>query len=378
MTPKNRRTFISDSLKTATGILVAGSALSENAEARTYQPDRKLGVALCGLGEFATGSIAPEIAYTKNVKLAGVITGDPEGKGREWAGKYGFPEKNIYHYDQIEQMSGNPDIDFIHVVTPNGIHAANTIAIARAGKHVLCEKPMATNSEDCRKMIEECKKAGVLLGIDYRLNWEPHHLKMMEMAGSKTYGDLKTLVTDFSWLRGDHKPWLLDMELAGGGALFDTGVYPIQAGCYLTGEKPIRVTAVANSTRSVYSPDIEETISALFEFPNGTVMSARASYAYNSDCCIVNAENGTFSGEGWFWAQSVDGKPVSRYIKLPEDKVFKVEGTLQQAVLLDAFAEAIMNKTPFRTPGEMGLRDIQIMEATYASAKTGKLVEIKY
>ena len=378
MASKDRRKFISDSLKTASGILLAGTVVTGRTEARPTKSDKKIGVALCGLGEFATDSIAPEISYSKHVNFTGVITGDPDGKGRKWAKKYGFTERNIYHYDQIAQMRDNPDIDFVHVVTPNGVHAENTIAIARAGKHVICEKPMATSSEDCKKMIDECRRAGVLLGINYRLHWEPHHLKMMDLAGSKAYGDVKSIVTDFSWLREDYKPWLLDLQLAGGGAFFDTGVYTVQAGCYLTGEKPVRVTALSNSTRSVYSPEIEETMSAIFEFPNGAVMSARASYAYNNDCCIVNSENGTFSGEGWFWAQSVNGKPVPRYLQLPGDKVFKAEGTLQLAVLHDAFAEAIMNQTHFKTPGEMGLRDIQIMEAAYRSAASGKKVTIEY
>lgn len=378
MESKKRRKFISDSLKAASGILMASTVFSGKSEAIYNRSAKKLGVALCGLGEFATDSIAPEIPYSKHVALKGVITGDPEGKGKEWASKHGFPEKNIYHYDQMAEMKDNPDIDFVHVVTPNGLHAEHTIAAARAGKHVLCEKPMATRSEDCKKMIEECRKAGVLLGIDYRLHWEPHHLKMMELVGSKTYGDEKSIVTDFSWLRGDYKPWLLDLDLAGGGAFFDTGVYTIQAGCYLTGEKPVQVTAISNSTRSVYSPEIEETMSALFEFPNGVVMSARASYAYNHDCCLVNAVNGTISGEGWFFAQSVNGEPVSRSIRLPDDKVFQVEGTLQLAVLHDAFAVAIMNQTPFLTPGEMGLRDILITEAVYRSAASGEKVNIEY
>jgi len=375
---KKRRKFISDSLKAASGIMMGGTTLSGKTEARSTRPAQKLGVALCGLGEFATDSIAPEISYSKNVNLTGVITGDPVGKGMEWAKKYKFPEKNIYHYDQVAQMRENPDIDFVHVVTPNGLHAAHTIAIARSGKHVLCEKPMATRSEDCKQMIDECRKAGVLLGINYRLHWEPHHLKMMKLASLKTYGDMKSIVTDFSWSRGDYKPWLLDIELAGGGSFFDTGVYTIQAGCYLTGEKPVRVMAVSNSTRSVYNTEIEETMSAVFEFPNGVVMSARASYAYDHDCCIVNSGKGTFSGEGWFFAQSVNGQPVPRYVKLPDDKVFQVDGTLQLAALHDAFAEAIMRKTPFRTPGEMGLRDILITEAVYRSAASGRKEDIEY
>ncbi|MEO7768818.1 MAG: Gfo/Idh/MocA family oxidoreductase, partial [Ferruginibacter sp.] len=177
-----RRAFISGTSKTGFGLMLAATALPEITHAFDNKPNKKIGVALMGLGGFATDTIAPEIAFSKNVWLAGVITGDPQGKGKAWAKQYGFPEKNIYHYNEIEQIRNNPDIDFVHIVTPNGLHAAHTIAVAKAGKHVLCEKPMAITSAECKEMIEACKKAGVLLGVNYRLHWEPHHLKMMELT----------------------------------------------------------------------------------------------------------------------------------------------------------------------------------------------------
>lgn len=378
MKTSSRRKFISNSVKTVSGILLANALFPDIIKASNSKPSGKIGVALMGLGGFATDSIAPEIIHTKNVWFAGVITGDPEGKGKKWAQKYGFPEKNIFHYSQIDQLRNHPDIDFVHVVTPTGLHAEHAIAVAKAGKHVLCEKPMATNSEQCKAIIKECQKAGVLLGINYRLHWEPHHLKMMELTKNKVYGNLKSIVADFSWLRGDDKPWLLDKKLAGGGAFFDTGVYTVQAGCYLTGENPVQVTAFPNSTRDVYPNGIEETMSAIFRFPGGAVMSARASYAYRNTSCVVNSEQGTFSCEGSVFEQSVNGHPVSRYLKLPDGTHYKAEDTLQLAVLHDAFAEAILNKTEFRTPGEMGLRDIQIVEAVYRSAATGKIENIVF
>lgn len=381
MKSTSRRKFIFNATKLGMGLVVAGATnpLISLAAAPGNKPKGKIGVVLMGLGGFSKDSIAPEIALSKNVWLAGVITGDPNGKGKAWAKEYGFPESNIYHYDQIDQIRNNPDIDFVHIVTPTGLHAQHTIAVAKTGKHVLCEKPMATSSKECKAMIDACKKAGVLLGVNYRLHWEPHHVKMMELTKNKTYGDLKSIEAEFSWKRGDNKPWLLDKKLAGGGAFFDTGVYTIQAGCYLTNEQPIRVTAVPSSTRDVYKTGIEETMTAIFEFPGGTVLSARASYAYQHNIFNAICENGTIVCDSvWQFGQSYKGKPSLKELKLPNNQSFKAEGTLQLAVLHDAFAQAIINKAPFKTPGEMGLRDIQITEAVYRSAASGKTETIVY
>ncbi|MDX9881554.1 MAG: Gfo/Idh/MocA family oxidoreductase [Prolixibacteraceae bacterium] len=372
----SRRGFLINTTLTGLGLLAGGSVNATFDRTIRSSPKRKIGVALLGLGGFATDSVAPEIASSKHVWLAGVITGDPDGKGKQWAAKYGFPEENIYHYDQISQIKNNPDIDFVHVVTPNGLHAKHTIAVARAGKHVLCEKPMAVNSAECRKMITECRNAGILLGIDYRLHWEPHHLKMVELIQNRTYGALKSIVTDFSWLRKDAKPWLLDFGLAGGGAFIDTGIYSVQAGCYLTGRVPLRVTAVPGSTRDVYQSGIEETMTVVFEFPDGVVMSSRASYAYDNHLCGVSSENGTFSCEGSAFAQSVFGKPSPKHLKLPRGESFRAENTLQIATIYDAFAESILYRKPFATTGEMGLRDTLVVEAVYRSAASGKTENI--
>ncbi len=367
----SRRSFLSTSTLAFPAIL----GLNASVRAQSAQ-EGKIGVALCGLGGFSEKSIAPEIPTAKNVYFAGVITGDPQGKGKAWAKQYGFPEKNIYDYAGMAKMAENADIQIVHVVTPNGLHAEHSIAAAKAGKHVMCEKPMATSSAQCEAMIAAAKAASVQLGVSYRLHFEPHHVEMMRMAQEKTFGAVKSLSTEFSWKRGDNKPWLLDKKMAGGGAAFDTGVYPIQAGCYITGETPTHVSAIPVSTRDVYPKGMEETMCYTLEFPSGVVMQARASYAYGGHQFDVRAEMGTFScvvppAGGSIFGQSANGKPNPKQVVLPKNKIFKQPDTLQLGVLLDEFAAAITEKRPFKCSGEMGLRDIRILEAVYASAAQG-------
>ncbi|HEY0257532.1 MAG TPA: Gfo/Idh/MocA family oxidoreductase [Candidatus Methylacidiphilales bacterium] len=372
-THTTRRSFLTGALAVGVPALLGLPSLADSVvpDFRKQRDDGKLGVALVGLGGFSTDSIAPELASAKNVYFAGVVTGDPQGKGRKFAAQYGFPEKNIYTYEQMPQLADNHDIDIVHIVTPNGLHPAHAIAAAKAGKHVMCEKPMATTSQDCQAMVDAAHQAGVYLGVNYRLHFEPHHEEMIRLATQKVYGEVKSLSTEFSWKRGNAKPWLSDKKLAGGGAMYDTGVYCIQAGCYITNETPIAVTAIPSTTAKGYPPGIEESMDVILEYPGGAVMQGRASYEYGYQRFIVCAENGTFSCGGSSFGQSSSGRPSPKEISLPNGKSFKAADTLQLAVLHDRFAEAIRSKQPFACPGEMGLRDIRILEAVYASVAQG-------
>jgi predicted dehydrogenase len=371
--PTSRRSFLKGALAlTAPALLgfprLALSAPSPFAEQRQKG---KLGVVLVGLGGFSSASIAPELALSQNVYFAGVVTGDPKGKGRRYAAQYKFPESNIYTYDQIPQLADNPDVDVVHVVTPNGLHAAHTIAALQAGKHVMCEKPMAISSQECQTMIDAANKADRYLGIDYRLHFEPHHMEMIRLAKEKVYGAVTSLTTEFSWHRSKAKPWLSDKKLSGGGSMFDTGVYSIQAGCYITGSTPIAVTAFPSTKDPGYPAGIEEAMQVNFEYPGGVAHQGRASYLATKEEFVVHAEHGTFACTGHSFAQSGRAKPSPKQLVLPDGTKPTIPDTLQLAVLHDRFAEAIRTKQPFACPGEMGLRDIRIMEAIYASVAQG-------
>ncbi len=155
-----RRAFLTGALAFGVPTLLGlpSLATADPLDLRRQREAGKLGVALVGLGGFSTDSIAPELASAQNVYFAGVVTGDPQGKGRKFAAQYGFPEKNIFTYEQMSQLAFNRDIDIVHIATPNGLHAVHAIAAIKAGKHVMCEKPMSTSSIDCQAMIDAAIK----------------------------------------------------------------------------------------------------------------------------------------------------------------------------------------------------------------------------
>ena len=165
-------------LMTAAAPYVGRAALPE---------EEKLGVALVGLGNYATGQLAPALQETTKCELAGIVTGTPS-KAETWKKKYDIPEENVYNYENYDRIADNEDIDIIYVVLPNGMHAEYTIRAAEAGKHVLCEKPMATSVQECEDMIAACDTAGVKLSVGYRLHFEPHHQRVMTLGQDEVFG----------------------------------------------------------------------------------------------------------------------------------------------------------------------------------------------
>ncbi|MBT3483180.1 MAG: Gfo/Idh/MocA family oxidoreductase, partial [Opitutales bacterium] len=143
-----RRSFLKTSGSGLAAILATSTAPSMLRGAH-HASQKKLGLAIVGLGGYATRCIAPEMASTTNVRVAGVVTGSPATKGKAWAKQYGFDEDAIYTYDTIEKIANDDRIDLVHIALPNSMHAEFAIRAAKAGKHVMVEKPMATSSKDC-------------------------------------------------------------------------------------------------------------------------------------------------------------------------------------------------------------------------------------
>src|SRR3989337_3680013 len=151
--------------------------------------EKKLGIALVGLGKYSTEQLAPALVETNHCYLAGIVTGT-ESKIPEWKIKYNIPDENIYSYETFEQISKNKAIDILYIVLPNALHADYVIRGAKAGKHIICEKPMALSLQECDEMIKACKEAGKMLSIGYRFHFEPHHRKVMKMGHEKIFGEL--------------------------------------------------------------------------------------------------------------------------------------------------------------------------------------------
>lgn len=329
----------------------------------------KLGIALVGLGNYAGGQLAPALQETEHCYLAGIVTGTPS-KIDKWKSKYDIPDKNVYNYETFDSIKDNPDIDIIYVVLPNSMHAEYVVRAAKAGKHVICEKPMAITVEDCDKMIAACKEAGKMLSIGYRLHFEPYNKEMARLGQNKVYGNIKKMIGQFGFEAGDPTQWRLKKAMAGGGPLMDVGIYCVQAFCYTSGLEPIAVTAKEGpKTDPEKFNEVEESLSWQFEMPGGIIADGQCSYGENMNLLRAEAEKGWFELDPAYNYSGQKGATSDGKLDFP-----KVN---QQAKQMDDFAMAIKNKRPTPVPGEMGRRDVKYLQAIYEAMRTGQRVEIK-
>ncbi|MBW3544507.1 MAG: Gfo/Idh/MocA family oxidoreductase [Bacteroidetes bacterium] len=331
--------------------------------------NKKLGIALVGLGSYSRGQLAPALQETQNCRLTGIVTGTPE-KAKEWKQQYNIADKNIYDYESFDQIRDNPDIDIIYIVLPTGMHAEYTIRAAQTGKHVICEKPMATSVADCQRMIDACRENGVKLSIGYRLHFEPYNQRVMELGQQEVYGPVKRIETANSFVMGGSPDsWRLDKELGGGGPLMDMGVYCVQGACYTMGQTPVAVTAkFGEVTRPEYFREVEQSISWQMEFAGGAVADCSSSYNESVSRLYTQAERGWWKLEPAYGYGGIRGKTSEGKMKYPEVN--------QQALQMDDFAACIQEGRETPVPGEMGMRDVRILMAVYEAARTGKSVRI--
>jgi len=331
--------------------------------------NRKLGIALVGLGNYATGQLAPAIQDSNYCYLAAIVTGTPS-KAEIWKSKYQIPEKNIYSYENFDMIKDNPDIDIVYIVLPNFLHAAYTIRAAKASKHVICEKPMAMTIEECDKMIKACKDAGKMLSIGYRLHFEPYNLEMARLGQQEIYGKINNMNAGFGFTTEDPNQWRLKKALSGGGPLVDIGIYCIQGFCYTTGMLPIAVNAQEGiKIDNEKFKEVEASISFQLEMPNGIICEGKASYEQEMNYLIAETNKGIFKIDPAYNFSDLAGNN-------PEGKMNFTQVN-QQANQIDAFALSIKNNTAVIVSGEMGKRDVTYIDAIYKAMHTGKRVEIK-
>ena len=352
------------------GGLAAGYALAPALRAAEAS-GKPLGLALCGLGGYSNGELSPALLETKNVKLVAAITGTRE-KGVKLAKLHGFDQSSIYSYDQWDKVAANKDIDIVYVVTPPGIHAQNVVAAFGAGKHVICEKPMATSVAECDTMIAAGKKAGKRLAIGYRLHNDPYHQELVRLANTQEFGPFMKITSANGFTLRKHA-WRIEKKLAGGGALMDMGVYSIQASCMAADANPVAVTAKElPKTQPDFFKEVEQAMEFRLEFANGATADIWTGYDAN------RAEFRAEAAKGWFEGS----RPVFSYRNLNISTSAKGKLNFgvfrQQQRHMDAVAAAFRAGEPLSCSGEVGRRDIVITDGIYESIRAGKRVELKY
>jgi len=374
----SRRRF----LQTASGALMAAPLATAATGTATAQvpnvklpevPGKKLGWALVGLGNLSINQLMPAFAKCQQSKLVGFVSGRPE-KAKQLAHVYGVDPKNIYTYDNYDSLANNPEIDVIYVVLPNSMHPEYTVRALKAGKHVLCEKPMANTPQECEQMIAAAKAGNRKLMIGYRVRYEPYNQTMIKMAqDTAEMGPTRVILADAGFNIGDPTQWRLRKAMAGGGSLMDIGIYALNAARYLSGEEPVEVNAMMHSTpNDPRFAEVEENITFQLRFPSGILANCTSSYGVNLGRFRVFKPRGSFELD-----------PASSYTGL-RMRVFRggsiEERTMPQrdhfALEMDHFSASIMNNTDPLTPGEEGLKDLKVMMAIYEAAKSGRTVKV--
>lgn len=363
--PVSRRQFLNQAA--AWGAVAFAPRLSRAAET---PPARRLGVALVGLGGYA-GLLARGIQETKRCRLAGVVSGTP-AKLPRWAAQYGLPERSLYHYDNLERIADNPDIDAVYIVTPPGTHRDFVVRAAKTGKHVICEKPMEVSAARCAEMVAACRAAGVTLSIGYRLHYEPNTAEFIRLAREQEFGPFMRMSSANGFRMGG-RSWRVNKQLAGGGPLMDMGVYVIQAVCMAKAEAaPVAVTArFGEVTRPQLFNEVEESVSWTMEFADGAQAECRASYGEGVSRFRAEA------GSDW-----VELGPTAFYYNGQSLTTSRGPRSFpavnHQAAQMEGMAAELLAGGPTRVPGEMGRRDIAITDAIYASAAAeGKRIEVR-
>jgi predicted dehydrogenase len=337
-------------------------------------PGKKLGWAIVGLGNLSINQILPAFAKCEKSKVTAFVSGSPE-KANKLAARYGVNPKNIYNYQNYEELRNNPEVDIIYIVLPNGMHAEYTIRGAKAGKHILCEKPMANTPKDCEEMIAACKQAGKKLMVAYRVRYEPFNQTLIKIAQDKEQmGPIRTVVSDHGFNIGDPKQWRLNKALAGGGSLMDIGIYALQATRYCTGEEPVAINAMEYTDRNdVRFKEVEDLINFQLRFPSGVLAQCTSSYGYFGQNRIR-----VVGTKGWVELEPATGYTGARLrLKIgPNLTERDIRPVDHFAAEMDHLSECVMeNKEPL-TPGEEGLRDMKYIMAIYEAARTGKTVKL--
>lgn len=346
--------------------------LNNTAWAGTKRADGKvLRVAIMGLGSYGK-RVADAMQTCKNAKLVGVISGTPS-KIKEWQSKYNIPEQNCYNYENFDRIKDNAEIDAVYVITPNALHHDQVIRVAKAGKHAICEKPMAVNAKDGQEMVDACKKANVKLLVGYRMHFEPNTLEVIRMKTAGEFGKIMFFQGLTGFTIGDPTQWRLNKKLSGGGAMMDIGIYSINGSRYMIGEDPIWVTAQETKTdHEKFKEGVDETILFQLGFPGGAVASCLSTYTMNNlDRFFLNGTKGFAEMMPSTGYGPIKGRTHKGELNQPI--------VTHQTMQMDEMAGIIFDGKQPVVPvdGEEGVKDLKVIDGIYLAVKTGKKVALK-
>ncbi|WP_224368592.1 Gfo/Idh/MocA family protein [Hyalangium versicolor] len=344
--------------------------LSGTRKRRKKKATRQVGYAVVGLGHFAQDAILPAFEHAQeNSRLVALVSGDPE-KARELGERHGVP---VFGYDRLEECLAMPEVEAVYIAVPNTLHAEYAVRAARAGVHVLCEKPLAITEEQCREMIRACEENDVRLMTAYRLHFEQANLTAVEAVREGKIGDPRLFTSTFTFQI--NAPNIRLERDKGGGVLWDIGVYCVNAARYLFRAEPVEVFAFCDKSEDPRFAEVEEAASVVMRFPEGKLAAFNVSFGAEAVATYqLVGTQGTLKLDNAY-----EYKGDIRWELMSEGKTRKGKVTQRDQIApeLLTFSDCILEGQEPEPNGWEGLADVRIISALYESSRTGQPVKLE-
>jgi len=327
------------------------------------QGNKVIGIALVGLGEYAESQVLPALKETSSCKVTAAVTDDKRDKN-EIAGKYGIDASHVYYYEEMHKLKNNDEVQLIYIMVPNHLHRKYCEEAAACQKHVLCEKPMAVSTEDCRAMIDACRQNNVRLFIGYRLHFEPHHETLINLIRRNKYGKVLKVASSNGFHLTDEKDWRLKKEIAGGGSMMDMGIYIINECRQIFQQQPVSVTAKKIQHRPELFKEVEESLEWEMKYKDGAIAKGFCSYYEDKSELLIEFENGKIEVHN---AYRYEGFSI-----LVNGEEIQFDQVDHKTDMMKHVATCIIENKKSKIEAEEGLMDIQVIEAVYRSMENQK------
>ena len=333
-----------------------------------------LGWGVIGTGNHATHRMAPAITRARGARLVAVCSRSPE-RAEAFAREHGA----FRSYASYEDLLQDPEVHVVYISTPNGFHAEQTLQAAQAGKHVLCEKPMALTVAEAEGMVQACRQAGIKLGVSLQNLFHPAHQEMRRRIRQGQAGELLLLLGEYSRdLAEPSRAWKGDPSLAGGGAIMGLGTHVLDLLRFLAGQEVEEVRAQADSP--AWGLPVDDLVLAILKFPGGLRASMVSGYyvpralnsvvAYGARARLVGLGTVGMNLQG---SLLVEGEEGSTRQEFPgEDPLLG-----NYVRLVEAFVHAVEEDIEPSASGEDGLELVRMVDAVLESARTGQVVPIR-
>eukprot|EP01087_Luapelamoeba_hula_P006402 TRINITY_DN1648_c1_g1_i1.p1 TRINITY_DN1648_c1_g1~~TRINITY_DN1648_c1_g1_i1.p1 ORF type:complete len:384 (-),score=94.15 TRINITY_DN1648_c1_g1_i1:99-1205(-) len=347
------------------------------------QAKKQTGWAVVGLGQLTLEEILPAIKMTKRCQIRALVSGSPE-KAKPTAEAYNIPENRLYSYDNFDSIKDADDVDVVYIVLPNSHHKDFTLRSFKAGKHVLCEKPMAVTSSECREMIAAAKEADRKLMIAYRLRYEPVNKKAIAiMRKEAVKGGRLGAPRMFEGHHNQNQsaPNTRLNKALGGGPVQDMGIYCLNASRYILGEEPTQVSALA------VHPEGDERFKEVpghatwhCSFPSGALSICTTAFdSAPSNRFRVVCDKGYLEADPAYAYQNLQLRAcyVDPETGSADVITYNIKPKNHFAREMDHMAKCVLDNKEPRTPGEEGLKDLLVIEKILESCENnGKMLSI--